>query len=329
MAIHGKDVYALGETAPSEGASRPIARATSLTTLAGTIALPMLLAISLAALAWALPGQGDSQAVAVLGVAGLAGATGFAAYVVIATAAERRARELETLRSEEAALRAELAAVAQDIRDPLVTANSYFELLASEAFGRLPAEAREAAERGRAASERARSLAEAKLQRSQQAGAAATPGTDLNALLGEVLVGLSAELAATEADVELRALPSADAERDALFEVFTKLVENALGYAPPGRKPRILISGYDDSDYVSISVRDWGPGIARREQEQVAALVERGLEAPEGADADALDAELGLGAVRRLVHEQGGRVWIDPLVTDGTSVRIALPSAKA
>ena len=331
---YGEDVYA--QLRPALPAGFPFTDArrgapAGWATLAGSVGLPMLLAISLAVLAWALPGSGEPQALAMLGLAGLAAALGASAVWVFAAAARRRALELETLRAEQRALHEELTALAHDLRAPLVTAHSYFELLADEAFGRLPGEAREAAERGKVASARARDVADAALRRSLRAGGTrgargagrpAAVGVDLNALVGDVLAGLAAQLAATDAEIEVGDLPvAAGADRDALYGVFSALVELALQYAPPGRAPRILVSGYEDGDFASISVRDWGPGIARREHGRIFGELERREDAASGA-------ELGLATGRRLVREQGGRVWIDPLVTDGVCVRVALPRPR-
>jgi signal transduction histidine kinase len=325
VALHREDVYAeRGSDAARR--SRPAGRAM----LAGTIALPMLLAVSLALLAWALPGNGESQALVALGLVGLAAAIGGSALWAVAASTRRRSRELQALRAERRALREELTAVAHDLRAPLVTANSYFELLAGEAFGRLPNEARRAAERGRVASERARSIADSTLQRALRSDRAGEPSVDLNALAGEVLAGLAVELAASDADIEVHDLPAvAGADRDVLYRVFANLIEHALQYAPPGRRPQIRVSGYEDGAFASISVRDWGPGIARREQERLLGAVDRTVGATPAEDCDASVAGIGLATVRRLVHEQGGRVWIDPLVTDGTLVRVALPLRSA
>ena len=331
MPLHGEDVYAQLRSALPAGFPFADARRgapAGWATLAGSVGLPMLLAISLAVLAWALPGSGEPQALAMLGLAGLAAALGASAVWAFTAAARRRALELETLRAEQRALREELTALAHDLRAPLVTAHSYFELLADEAFGRLPGEAREAAKRGKVASERARDLADAALRRSLRAGDTrgvgrpSAAGVDLNALVGDVLAGLAAQLAAADAEIEVGDLPvAAGADRDALYAVFSALVELALQYAPPGRAPRILVSDYEDGDFASISVRDWGPGIARREHERIFGELERREDAASGA-------ELGLATVRRLVREQGGRVWIDPLVTDGVCVRVALPRPR-
>ena len=324
MASARPDVHA--QRSPSS--QRAGGRISYWTMVAGSVALPMLLAVSLATLAWALPGSGDSAMLAALGLSGVAFALVASAVWVVAAALRSRSREAERLREEQRALQAELASVAHDLRAPLVTANSYFELLAEEAFGRLPADALQAAQRGKIASQRARTLAESALRRSlrhSRDGAAAATTVDLGALVGEVMIGLRADIAESDAEVEIRDLPAAHADGQAMYRVFANLIENAIKYAPPGRRPRIQVSGYPEGDFVNISVRDWGIGIARREQEQVFALYER-ADAASGSAAEG--AGIGLATVRKLVHEQGGRVWIDPLVTDGTCVRLALPAAQ-
>ena len=327
MAFRSQDVYAPLPAFAQPAARPPAGRLSRWSRLAGSVVLPMVLAASIAALAWALPGNGDSQVLAALGLAGVVFAIGGSIVWVLVASVQARAREVDALRAEQRELQAELGSIAHDLRAPLVTANSYFELLAEEAFGRLPAEAREAAERGKAASERARTLAESTLRRSLrrargEAGAHAT-SVDLNGLLAEVVTGLRADLAESDAEIEIRDLPAAAADRDALYRVFSNLVENALKYAPPDRRPRILVSGYREGEFATIAVRDWGIGIARREQERIFGLYER------AGDATAPGSGIGLATVRRLVQEQGGRVWIDPLITDGTCVRLALPGTRA
>ena len=333
MPLHGEDVYAQVRSALPAGplfASSRRARPAGWATLAGSVGLPMLLAISLATIAWVLPGQGESQALTALGLAGIAAALGASAVWAVAAAARRRALEVEALRADRRALREELTALAHDLRAPLVTAHSYFELLAGEAFGRLPSEAREAAARGKVASERARDLADASLRGALGPADARRPGAggcDLNALLSDVLAGLALPLATTEADIEVGDLPvAASADREALGRVFSTLVERALQHAQPGRKPHILVSGHEDGDFASISVRDWGPAIARREHERLSDQLAGRADAAAG---DGPDADLGLAAVRRILRAQGGRVWIDPLVTDGVCVRVALPRPRA
>ena len=65
MSLHGQDVYAQLRSALPAGLTLAAARDLRPATwarLAGSVGLPMLLAISLATLAWALPGQREACA---------------------------------------------------------------------------------------------------------------------------------------------------------------------------------------------------------------------------------------------------------------------------
>ena len=236
-------------------------------------------------------------------------------------------REIAALRDERAALDAAAVTVAHDIRSPLVTVHSYLELLAQESFGPLPADARRAAERATGAASRAQSLVDETLHRHALISAARLIDAldvpvELGALLQEVVGSLEAELQAAQAHVEVRELPSVSADGGALHRIFANLLENAVKYSAPGAPPHVVISGGVEHGRCEIAVRDWGMGFAPAEQRRVFEPNARGVsaEATPGAG-------IGLATVRRLVTAQGGRVWIDPAVTDGACVRISLPAA--
>ena len=160
------------------------------------------------------------------------------------------------------------------------------------------------------------------MRESQRWPVASSERVELETVVSEALLALRADLAESGAEVEVRGLPAVSGDREALYRVFSNLIENAVKYAPPSRRPRILVSGYREGELAHAAVRDWGIGIARREQERVFSLYER------AEDAAGPGMGVGLATVRRLVQEQGGRVWIDPLITDGTGVRVSLPAAK-
>lgn len=234
------------------------------------------------------------------------------------TSAERR-----ELTAEVEALRYDAASVAHDLRSPLVTVRSYIELVDQGSYGPLPVEARRALERAVDASSRAQSLVESTLRRHRSgSGEFAIAGQEvsqLDAILRDVRVALGAQLAAAEARIDVDPLPPVLGNGDDLVRVFQNLVENALKHAAPGSTPRIRVSASVFGNRCEVDVRDWGAGIPVSEQERVFNRHER------SARSDG--SGLGLATVRQLVDQLGGQVWIDPEVTDGTSVRISLPVA--
>lgn len=235
-----------------------------------------------------------------------------------------RARsERSELSAEVEALRHDAAAVAHDLRSPLVTVRSYIELVDQGSYGPLPLEARRALERAVDASSRAQSVVESTLRRHRaESGEATIAGQEvshLDAILRDVRVGLGAQLAAADARIDVDPLPAVLGSQDDLIRVFQNLIENALNHAAPGSSPRVRVSAAVFGNRCEIDVRDWGAGIPVSEQERVFSRNERGARS-EGNG-------LGLATVRQLVNELGGQVWIDPETTDGTSVRVSLPVA--
>lgn len=239
-------------------------------------------------------------------------------YELARASAERRqlSAEVETLRYD-------AAAVAHDLRSPLVTVRSYIELVDQGSYGPLPPEARRALERAVDASSRAQSLVESTLRRHRSGRGepqlAGREVSQLDAIVRDVRIGLGSQLAAAEARIEVDPLPPVLGNRDDLIRIFQNLVENALRHAAPGSTPRVRISAAVVGGRCEVDVRDWGVGIPAAEQERVFNRHERGARS-EGNG-------LGLATVRQLVDQLGGQVWIDPETTDGTSVRISLPVA--
>ena len=226
------------------------------------------------------------------------------------------------------------ASVAHDLRSPLVTVHSYLELLAEEAFGPIPTEARKAAQRATFAAGRAQSMVEETLR--QFAVTAATlpldapemsvkamvERVDMSGLMEEVVVALAAEIASCGAELELERLPAARGDNVALLRVFENLIENALKYSPADTTPHVIVSGDVSDGRCEITVCDHGVGIFPSEREMIFESRIRG----DGADAHA-GSGIGLATVCDLIEQQGGSFWVDPAVTDGAIFRVSLPAA--
>ncbi len=240
-----------------------------------------------------------------------------AAHLLDRTDSDRR-----QLSDEVDALRNEAAAVAHDLRSPLVTVRSYIELVDQGSYGPLPPEARRALERAVDASTRAQTLVESTLRRYR--GDHAQPAhtgrevIELDSVVRDVRISLAAQLATSGARLDIDPLPAALGEHEALVRVFQNLVDNALKHAVPGSVPRIRIGASLIGARCEIEVRDWGSGIPNDKRERVFTRYERGTQST--------GSGIGLATVRQIVEQHGGQVWIDPEVTTGLSIRISLPA---
>lgn len=254
-----------------------------------------------------------------------------AALAAGALVAGRRATALRAevvhLRAAQEDVRRDAASIAHDLRSPLTTVCSYLDLLAAGSFGPISSEARVAAQRAGLATARVRALVDGVLLQHARAAAARplTPGAvDLRALLRDVTDSLAAEIVGTGAEVTVEPLPLVSGDPQALFRVFSNLVENAVKYARPGEAPCVTITGHAAAGRLEIAVHDRGVGIPAEERERVFAPEARAA----NARAIAPGHGLGLATVRRLVHALGGEAWIDPAVMDGATVRLSLPLAE-
>ncbi len=134
-------------------------------------------------------------------------------------------------------------------------------------------------------------------------------------------------------------LPSVRADRDRLVQIFHNLVSNAYKYTPaPGviaisAREIQQMSELDGSGppqqaikcpCILITVKDTGIGLSHQEQKMVFSRFFRGestvVRQEEGTG-------LGLYLVRLLVESQGGQVWVESKVGQGSTFQLALPLA--
>ncbi|MBK5964178.1 two-component sensor histidine kinase [Thiocystis minor] len=112
------------------------------------------------------------------------------------------------------------------------------------------------------------------------------------------------------------------ADPDAFVQILINLVDNALKFAA-GAQPRRIVIGCEEAetDWLRVSVRDFGPGIPRGQRARIFQLFYRGTEATTRAIAG---TGIGLALVQRLTLAMGGRVEVvnrEP----GSEFRIELP----
>jgi len=143
------------------------------------------------------------------------------------------------------------------------------------------------------------------------------PATDERASvvdLHDVLapLDLSARALASERSLDFHAaipenLPCVRANRKALVEVATNLIDNALKYTPPGGRVRLDAGRFQHStfgDGIAIAISDTGLGIPARDMEHLFERRFRGAQ----ADSDIPGTGLGLAIARDLVRQMHGDI---------------------
>ncbi len=121
-----------------------------------------------------------------------------------------------------------------------------------------------------------------------------------------------------------RATAEVVADRDAIHQVFSNLLDNALKYAAAGE--RIEIGSSKQAAVVEFHVRDFGPGIA---SEHLPRLFERFYRVDKARSREAGGTGLGLAIVKHIVLNHGGTVRAQSDLGRGSTFYFTLPLATA
>ena len=136
-----------------------------------------------------------------------------------------------------------------------------------------------------------------------------------------------ADLAASRG-VELRIAESLEdavlADSDAIHQVFTNLIDNALKYAATGGK--IELGVHRSAHGAEFYVRDFGPGIA---SEHLPRLFERFYRVDRARSREAGGTGLGLAIVKHIVRNHGGDVSVTSDLGHGSTFTFVIPYALA
>ena len=125
-------------------------------------------------------------------------------------------------------------------------------------------------------------------------------------------------------DIVNEALKLVAADRDAIFQVFSNLIDNACKYAAQGG--RILIGAHDVEGFVQFYVRDFGPGIA---SEHLPRLFERFYRVDKARSRESGGTGLGLAIAKHIMLAHGGTITAESELNHGCTFVFSLPEARA
>jgi K+-sensing histidine kinase KdpD len=107
-------------------------------------------------------------------------------------------------------------------------------------------------------------------------------------------------------------------------QVFRNILDNAVKYSPQGGL--VVIKGEARTSDVVVSVADQGIGMS---SEDVIPLFEKYFRVQAVASLRIPGTGLGLPIARALVEAQGGRIWVESKVGEGTTVFFSLARAQS
>ena len=114
-----------------------------------------------------------------------------------------------------------------------------------------------------------------------------------------------------------------NADREAIHQIFSNLIENALKYAASGKK--IVLGARAAERGIELYVRDFGPGIS---SEHLPRLFERFYRVDKARSRESGGTGLGLAIAKHIVLAHGGTIRAESELNHGSSFLFVLTAAE-
>jgi two-component system sensor histidine kinase ResE len=156
---------------------------------------------------------------------------------------------------------------------------------------------------------------------------------DVATVIEEAVMGCEAQFRERGVELILDIAPEPphlNADRDALRQIFTHLLNNAAAVSPSDSEVTLTVRREvepgnrigEKANYLFISVSDAGGGIAPEDQPRVFSRLYR---ADSPLVAGLGDTGVGLSMVKALVEAHGGRVWVESELKKGSVFHVLMP----
>jgi two-component system phosphate regulon sensor histidine kinase PhoR len=119
-------------------------------------------------------------------------------------------------------------------------------------------------------------------------------------------------------------LPNAELDERAIEIAIINLVDNALKYAPDGR--RVCITGQIIKGSIEVRVTDEGAGIPADDRKRI---FERFVRGKSALDKQVRGSGIGLALVKHIAEAHGGRAWVEPGMPSGSCFVLTIRTATS
>jgi signal transduction histidine kinase len=154
--------------------------------------------------------------------------------------------------------------------------------------------------------------------------------TDINSLVKVLVVDRARMIGEKGIDLQVKTaenLPHALVDPQLIIQALTNLLTNAMNYTPPGGGIVIetLRRLWKKQPWVTLEVRDTGPGISESEKKRIFDRFYRGLT---GRASGIPGTGLGLPISKEIIERHGGRITMESKIGEGASFVVWLPVAQ-
>jgi light-regulated signal transduction histidine kinase (bacteriophytochrome) len=235
----------------------------------------------------------------------------------------RRIEELLRARNDE--LKAFAYTVSHDLKAPLRGIAGYGQELDRRHLDGLGERARFCVKQIITAARNLENLIEDLLAYSRlDAEAASTTEVNLPAVVDSILRERARIISDQGVEIEIDiGCPTLRGWQRGLRQVLANLIDNAIKYSRDSKPPRVRIAAQELAGVYHVSVSDNGIGFDLKYKDRIFGLFNRLVRAEEFEGTGA-----GLAIVRKLVEEQGGRVWPESTPGAGATFFVELPKQQ-
>lgn len=115
-------------------------------------------------------------------------------------------------------------------------------------------------------------------------------------------------------------------DREQLRRVMNNLIGNAVKYRGEKEQGKILVSLWEEEEFVRVEVKDNGQGIS---EAALPYIFERFYRADASRNSRQGGSGLGLAIAKRIIEEHGGTIGAESIENEGTTIRFTLKKLQA
>ncbi len=143
---------------------------------------------------------------------------------------------------------------------------------------------------------------------------------NMREIFDKCLGAQSYEISGKQVEVTVGPLPDIVADRMALEQIVSNLLDNAVKYLRPGEPGRIEVACQETGRDHIVSIRDNGRGIAPEDSDRVFNIFRRARNT-----GDVRGLGIGMAFVKASLRKMGGAIWFESTLGEGTTFYVSLP----